>query len=173
MVETLAFILLRQTLPIQLRSLQQRECAHHIRLGKRERVLDASVNMAFCSQVDDAINLLVLHQLVEPVEVTDVHLHELIVGLVLHILQVGEVTCISQLVQIDDFVLRILVHKQAHHMTSNEASTTCNHNVSLEFHNVKHYSFLFSGCKVTNKRGQYKKKSPFPLFFQDAAYLRT
>lgn len=163
MIETLALISLRQTLPIQLGSLQQRERAHHIRLGKRERILDTPIHMTFSRQVDDAVNLLILHQLVERIEVADVHLHKLIVRFVLHILQVGEVARISQLVQIDDFVLGILVHEKANHVAANEARTASDDNVSLEFHNVKHYSFYICGCKVTEKR----MKSQIYLYFSE------
>ena len=107
--------------------------------------------------MDDAINVLVLHQLVERIEVADVHLHELVVGLVLHILQIGEVARIRQLVEVDDFVLWILVHKKANHMATNEASPACNHNVSLEFHHVKHYSFFNSGAKLRHSERRTKK----------------
>jgi hypothetical protein len=48
-------------------------------------------------------------------------------------------------------------------MTSNEASTTSDDNVSLEFHNVKHYSFNICGCKVTEKR----MKSQIYLYFSE------
>ena len=85
--------------------------------------------MTFSRQMDDAVNLLILHQLVERIEVADVHLHKLIVRFVLHILQVGEVARISQLVQIDDFVLGILVHEKANYVAANEASTTRDDNV--------------------------------------------
>ena len=42
--------------------------------------------MALGSKMDDAVDMLVLHQLVDCVEVADVHLYELVVGLVLNVL---------------------------------------------------------------------------------------
>ena len=130
-IEELALVLLRQTLPIGLGSLQERQRTHHVGLGKRKRVLDRAVYVTLSSQVDDAVDLLVLHQLQEGVEVADVHLYKLVVGLVLDVLQVGEVARIRQLVQIDDVILRILVHKQAHHVASNKACATSNNNRSV------------------------------------------
>ena len=62
--------------------------------------------------MDDSVNLLILHKLIEGLEVTDVHLHELIVRFVLYILEISQITCIRKLVKVDDPVIRIFVHKQ-------------------------------------------------------------
>ena len=72
--------------------------------------------MALSSQVDDTINLLILHQLVESIKIADIHLHKLVVGFVLDIFQVSQVTSISQLVEVDNVIIGILVHKQADYM---------------------------------------------------------
>ena len=133
-VEALALILLRQALPVELGSLQQRERTHHIGLCKGEGVFDRAVYVALGSQMDDAVYLLVLHQLQEGVEVADVHLHKLVVGLLLNVLQVGQVAGIGQLVQIDDVVVRVLVHKQAHHMASYKACATSNNDCSFHIY---------------------------------------
>ncbi len=45
--------------------------------------------MALGGKVNDAVYLLVLHQLVEGVEIADVHLDKLVVRLVFDVLQVG------------------------------------------------------------------------------------
>ena len=42
--------------------------------------------MAFGSQMDDSVNLFILHELVERLEVADIHANELIIWFVLHIL---------------------------------------------------------------------------------------
>ena len=86
MVEALALVTLRQCLPIEFGSLQKAQRTHHVGLGKGKRVLDGAVHMALSSEVDDAVDLLVLHQLVESIEIADVHLHKLVVRLVLYIL---------------------------------------------------------------------------------------
>ena len=122
-VEPLALILLRQAFPVQLRSLQQAQRTHHIGTCEGERVLDRTVHVALCCQVDDAVYLFFLHQAVESLEVADVHLHELVVRTVLDVLQVCQIARIRQLVQVDDAILRILVHEQANHMAADETGT--------------------------------------------------
>ncbi len=86
MVEALAFVLFRETFPIELCSLEKAQSTHHVRLREGKRVLDGAVHVTFCRQVDDAVDMLILHELVESVKVADVHLHELVVRLVLDIL---------------------------------------------------------------------------------------
>ena len=131
-VETLAFVLFGEAFPVELCGLEQGERSHHVRLREGERILDGTVHVAFCSQVNDAVDLLVLHELVESVEVADVHLHELVVRLALDILQVREVARIGQLVEVDNLVFRILIDKEAHHVAANEACAAGNDDV---FHN--------------------------------------
>ncbi len=142
MVKTLAFVFLWQRLPIELGGLEQRQCSHHIGLGKGEGILDTTVHMTLCCQMDDTVHLLVLHQLVERIEITNVHLHKLVVGLVLDILEISQIPRIRQLVKVDDVVIRVFVHKQAHHMTSNKACATGNYNRSL--HILLFYNFTIS-----------------------------
>ena len=63
--------------------------------------------------MDDAVDVMLFHQLPDRVEVADVSLHEGIVGLVLDVLEVGQVARIRQLVEVDDVVVGIFVDKQA------------------------------------------------------------
>lgn len=72
--------------------------------------------MALGSEMDYAVNLFVLNELAEVGEVADIHLHELIVRLVLHVLQVGEVACVRQLVEVDNLVVGVFVDKQSDHV---------------------------------------------------------
>lgn len=67
--------------------------------------------MALSSKVDDAIDMLVLHQLIERIEVADTLLHELVVWLILDVLEVGQIASISQFVEIDDVVLEVHVRE--------------------------------------------------------------
>ena len=67
--------------------------------------------MALGSKVYDAVDMLILHQLVESIEITDVHLNELIVWTILDVLKVGKVTGIRKLVKVDDTVIWIFVHE--------------------------------------------------------------
>ena len=132
-VETLALVLLGEAFPVELCGLEQGERSHHVRLREGERVLDGTVHVAFGGQVNDAVDLFILHELVERVEVADVHLHELVVRLALDILQVREVARIGQLVEVDNLVFRILIDKEAHHVAANEACAAGNDDRT--FHN--------------------------------------
>ena len=133
-VEPFALVLLRQAFPIQLRSLQQAQRTHHVRPCEGEGIFDASVHVALCRQVDDAVHVFFLHQAVESVEVADVHLHELVVRTVLDVLQVCQIARIRQLVQVDDAILRILVHEQANHMAADETGTAGDYDIAFEIH---------------------------------------
>jgi len=115
-VETLALISLRKTLPVNLCRLEQRQGTHHVGMSKSERILDTSIYMTLGSEMDDAIHLIVLHQLQHQVEITDITLYESIVRLVLDVLEVSQVACVSQLVEVDDVILRIFVHKKSYYV---------------------------------------------------------
>ena len=134
MVETLALVLFGETFPVEFRSLQEAQSAHHVRLGEGERVLDGAVHVAFGSEVNDAIDFFILHELVERVKIADVHLHELVVRLVLDILEIREVTRVSKLVKVDNLVFRVLVHEQANDMTSDKARAASDDNGT--FHEI-------------------------------------
>ena len=136
-VEALALVLFREAFPVELRGLQQAQSSHHVGLRKGERILDGAIDMAFGSEVDDAIDLFVLHELVERVKVADVHFHELIVRLAFDILEVREVARIGKLIEVDNLVFRVLVHEQANHVAPDKACTAGNddilHKNSLQF----------------------------------------
>ena len=102
--------------PIVLGSLQQAQCANDISMSKRKRILDGTIHMALGSKMDDAVNLFVLNELAEVGEVADIHLHELIVGLVLYVFQVGKVAGVGKLIKVDDFVVGVFVDKQSDHV---------------------------------------------------------
>ena len=84
--------------------------------------------------MDDAIDLLVLHQLIEGLKVTDIHLHELVVRLVLDILEVRKITRLGKLIKVDDIVFWIFVHEESYYVRSDETGSTGNYYIS--FHKV-------------------------------------
>ena len=108
-VETLAFVFLGQRLPVELGGLQQSECAHHVGACEGEGVLDRAVDMTLGSKVDDAVDVVFLHQAHYELEVADVALYECVVVAVLYVLEVGEVSRIRQFVEIDDMIFGVLV----------------------------------------------------------------
>ena len=72
--------------------------------------------------------MFILHQLVERIEIANVHFHELVVRLVFNILEICKVARVSQLIEIDNLVFRILIDKETNDMTSDKASPASNHN---------------------------------------------
>ena len=62
------------------------------------------------------LHLVVLHQFQHQVEITDITLNEGIVRLVLDVLEVSQITCVSQLVEVDDVILRIFVHEKSYYV---------------------------------------------------------
>ena len=124
-------IRVRKALPIKFGGLQERQGSHHVSACKSERVLNAAVHVRFCGEMNDAINLLFLHKLEKSIKIAYVHLHEPIVWLILYVLEIGEVTCIGQGIQIDDFIIRILVDEKTNDMASYESRATGNNNISL------------------------------------------
>ena len=120
--------------PIVLGSLQQAQCANDIGMSKRKRILDGTVHMALGSEMDDAVNLFVLNELAEVGEVADIHLHELIVGFVLYVFQVGKVAGVGKLIKVDNLILWILVDKESYHVATNESCATGNDYRSLIVH---------------------------------------
>ena len=120
-VEELAVVALGQRVPVLLGSLQQRERAHHIGAGKGEGILDGAVDMALGGEMDDAVDAVLADDAAHLVEVGDVGLHEGIVGLVLDVLEVGEVAGVCEFVEIDYAVVGIFVDEQAHDVRAYEA----------------------------------------------------
>ena len=127
-IEPLALIFLRQTLPVQLSRLQHTQRSHHIRASKSKRILDRTIHMALCCQMNNAIHFLLLHQRINRVKVADIGLHKTIIRLILYVLQVSQIAGISQLVYIDNAILWILVDKKSYHMATNKSGTAGNNN---------------------------------------------
>ena len=121
MVEHLALIALRKTLPIQFGGLKQAQGPHYISPREGERVFYAPVNVGLSGKVDNPVDLLVLHQFIEAFEVAYVHLDKLVVRLVLYVLEIGKIACVSELVNIDNPVVRILVHEEPYYVRADKA----------------------------------------------------
>ena len=68
-------------------------------------------------------------QFVHSLAVADISLHEAEIGIVHNRCQCGEITCIGQLVQTDNPVIRILLQHVKHKVTTNKPSTAGNNNI--------------------------------------------
>ncbi len=112
-----------KALPVEFRRLEKRKSSHYISLGKCKRILDASVYMAFGSKVDDARHMLVLHQLIHPVEVADISLDKFVVRFVFYVFQCCKIACIGKLVDVNYVVFRIFVDEKSYNVGADETGT--------------------------------------------------
>lgn len=77
-----------------------------------------------CSDVDDTINLLILHQMAKGDEVADIYLDKLVVWLVFDVLKVQQINSIGEFIEIYDVILGIFVYEKSNYVTSDKASST-------------------------------------------------
>ena len=129
-VEALALVFLRERLPIELGCLKEREGAHDVGACEGKRIFDGAIDMALGCKMYYAIDMLILHELIESIEVADIHLHKLVIRLILNILEVCQITSVSQLIQVDDIILRILVHEKTNNVRSDKSSSTSNYYIT-------------------------------------------
>ena len=102
--------------------------------------------MAFRSEVDNTIDVLVLHQLIDPFKVADVHFDKLVVRFALDIFQIGEISRVGQLVKVDDFIFGIFVHEKANNMAADESGAAGDDNGSR--HGFGIYGLRFTVCDL-------------------------
>ena len=74
--------------------------------------------------MDDSVYLFLLKQLQHRLEVANVHLDKLVVRFALNIPEILKVSGVCEFVKVDYLILRVLVDKQAHHVTTNKSGTT-------------------------------------------------
>ena len=79
--------------------------------------------MAFRRQMNHPVYTIVPENFQHPLEIADVRFYESVILRLLHILQIRQITRISQFIQIHDPVLRIFRHKQTHHMRADKTGT--------------------------------------------------
>ena len=87
--------------------------------------------MGFRREVDHPVHMLLQHEGKHPLEVADVHFDEPVVGPVFNVLEIREIARIGEFVQVDDPVVRILVHEQPHDMAADEAGAAGNEDGSI------------------------------------------
>ena len=90
--------------------------------------------MAFGGQMDDAVHMILFHQGIDGIKIADVCFDEGVVGLVLYILEIGQITGISQFVKIDDMVVGVFVDKESDYMTADKTGSTGDDYVSFKIH---------------------------------------
>ena len=63
--------------------------------------------MTFGREMDDSIDMILAHDGADRVNVTDVRLDESIIRTILYVMEIGKISGVGELVQIDDMVVRI------------------------------------------------------------------
>ena len=100
--------------------------------------------MRLGGQMDETVELMLLEQLHNEVLVGDVALDEMVVGLAVNVGQILQVAGISQVVEVEDFVLGVLVHEEPHDVGSDKAGAAGD---EYFFHNS--YYLLYVVCVET------------------------
>ena len=94
---------------------------HNICLQENARILDGTVHMGFRCKVHDHIRMLFFEQTVDRFTVTDVRLHETEIRIVHYRCQRRQIACISQLVNTDDPVFRVILQHVKNKIGSNKS----------------------------------------------------
>ena len=136
-VEEFTLIFLGKRLPVFLGRLEQGERAHDVGAGECEGILDRAVDVALGGEMDDAVDPILPDDAPHLVEVGDVGAHEGVVGLILHIPEVGEIAGVGQLVEVDDAVFGIFVDEEADHVGADEARAAGYQDVALHFLSIR------------------------------------
>ena len=114
-------------------SVHQYRSADNIGLEEDTRIFNGTINMRFCRKVDHDIRMLLLEQLIDCFTVADVCFHKAEIGVIHNRCQRGQVSCISQLVQADDPVIRILLQHMENKIGTDESGTAGNNDSHLIF----------------------------------------
>ena len=112
--------------PCRFGCIQHDQSTKYVCLDKNFRVTDTSVYMALCCKMNDTINIILIKDLHDSFAVADISLNESVVLSVLNVLEVLKVSCIRQLVYIDDTDLVVVFLKHVMNVVgTDESGTAC------------------------------------------------
>ena len=131
--------------PMFSAGIEQNSCTQYICFYKSKRVKNTPINMTFSRQVNHCIKMKLIEQLIHSCFISDVHFLKCIVRLMLYIFQILEVTCIGQCISIYNFIIRILIYKQADNMAANKACSTC---YQYRFMKCVHYKLQYFNLEI-------------------------
>ena len=99
-------------LPCRFCCIEHHKCPEYICLYKYIRIFNASINMTLCSKMYYSVNLVLFKNLVNRICITDICLYKCVIFSVFYIFQVLKISCICQLIYIDDadFVVILFKH---------------------------------------------------------------
>ena len=77
------------------------------------------------SSVDDAIRLIFGEDGIDMLSINNISFYELIIGRILNIFQVFEVSSIRQRIQVNNFIVRVGIDEKANNVAPNEPCSAC------------------------------------------------
>ena len=87
--------------------IHKNRCADDIGLEEDTGIFDRTVHMAFCCEIDDDVWLLLFEKLIDSFAVTYVQFDKAEIRIVHDVLQCGQISCIGQLIQTHNPVVRM------------------------------------------------------------------
>lgn len=105
---------------------EQREGTEDIGLDKVSWALNAAINVRLGGKMDHSVNLLIGKQLLKQRLITDIGMHETVIGVILNILKVGRVTGVGQFVKVDDPCIGQPFENKTDKIRTNKSTTTGN-----------------------------------------------
>ena len=120
---------------------QQGEGAVYVGLDEGFRTGDGAVDVGLGGEVDDGVDVVVCEQPVDQLGVADVAVHEAVVGGVVDVFEVLQVTGVGERIQVDDAILRMGLEPVADEIGADEAGAAGDEEV---FHFVDPLSLTLS-----------------------------
>ena len=100
--------------------------------------------MALGRQMNDAVDVILVHDAFHGLCVRNIGFLKAIIGQRVHICKILRVAGIRQFVDVYHQIIRILFHQSAHHMTSDEAGAACYHYMTFCIHCFSMFCMHFS-----------------------------
>jgi hypothetical protein len=126
--------------------------AHHVGEHERERIGDGAVHVRLGRQVDHAVEAVFGKQPVHESGVHDVAFEKSIIGGLLNVSEVGEVTGVGQLVEVKNVVVGMPVYEQPYYVGTDEPGPAGNQNF-LHSINIRIYRINgLAGLRIRIRR---------------------
>lgn len=129
MVESFPFVV---AVPMVLCRQKEIACAEDIRTDESKRVGDASIDMTLCCQVYHSIGIVTVEQGIYCLFIGNIGPFEDVVGVVVYVFQVLQVTCISEYIDVDDLIVGVSLEQSPNDMRANKSGTS-SYEYSLHF----------------------------------------
>ena len=123
-----------------IRGLEERKGSHHVGTGESERIHDRPIHMALSRKMDNPSYIISRDNLLNLFVITYIRLNKNIIRFILDILEICQIAGISELVEVYNPVVRILVDEEPDNVAADEPGATGYQYSPLECHN---YFFIF------------------------------